>query len=135
VRSTLAIVLIAALCTGCAPEFDLASLVGSTWLAEDIDGKDVMDSPQSTLKLVGPTQVAGHAGCNSFAGKATMSGNRLQLGPFASTRMMCTPAVMDQEGGFLKALEMARSARMERGELYLMDETGAQVLRLSRLDS
>jgi heat shock protein HslJ len=54
------------------------------------------------------------------------------MGPLASTRKMCPPAVMDQENRFLRALETVRSARVEHDLLYLQGANGQTVLRLSR---
>jgi heat shock protein HslJ len=116
-----------------APAADLTSLVGSLWLAEDIGGGGVIDNLQTKLQFVATDRVAGHAGCNSFNGAATLSGAALSFGPFATTRMMCAPAVMDQEGKFIRALESARTARLENDLLILMDESGTPVLRFSRM--
>ena len=57
---------------------------------------------------------------------------QLSMGPLASTRKMCPPAVMDQENRFLRTLETVRSARVEHDLLYLQDANGQTVLRLSR---
>jgi len=113
------------------PVFDTA-LIGSIWLAEDIGGTGVVDNLQSKLQFVSPTQVAGHAGCNSFSGAAVLTTNKLSIGPLASTRKMCPPAVMDQENRFLRTLEGVQSARIENDLLYLQDAGGQTVVRLSR---
>ena len=109
--------------------FDLASLAGRTWVAEDIDGRGVMDTLQSCLLIVSAAEVAGLAGCNSFHGSAEFSPGAVRIGPLASTRKMCPPAIMDQETKFLAALESARTARMSNGLLYLADDSGATTLR------
>jgi heat shock protein HslJ len=113
------------------PVFDTA-LIGSIWLAEDIGGTGVVDNLQSKLQFVSPTQVAGHAGCNSFSGTAVLTTAKLSIGPLASTRKMCPPAVMDQENRFLRTLETVHSARVENDLLYLRDGGGQTVVRLSR---
>jgi len=116
-----------------APAADLTSLVGSIWLAEDVGGGGVIDNLQTKLQFVATDRVAGHGGCNSFNGAATLSGAALSFGPFATTRMMCAPAVMDQEGKFIRALESARTARLENSLLILMDEGGTPIMRFSRM--
>ena len=113
------------------PAFD-ASLLGSLWVAEDIGGAGVIDNLQSKLQFVSASQVAGHGGCNSFTGAAVLTAGQLSMGPLASTRKMCPPAVMGQEGRFLRTLETVRSARVEHDPLYLQDANGQTVLRLSR---
>jgi heat shock protein HslJ len=107
-------------------------LLGSLWVAEDIGGTGVIDNLQSRLQFVSASQVAGHGGCNSFAGAAVLSADQLSMGPLASTRKMCPPAVMDQENRFLRTLETVRSARVENELLYLQDAGGHTVVRLSR---
>jgi heat shock protein HslJ len=136
-----------ALCAGCATPggsnegstamtntVDLTTLVGSTWLAEDIGGKGVMDDLQSRLQFLATDRVAGQAGCNQFDGAATLTGASVSFGPLATTRKMWPPAVMDQERRFIKALESARGARLEDKLLFLLDADGSPILRLSRLE-
>jgi heat shock protein HslJ len=114
------------------PAFEATTLVGSVWLAEDIGGAGVIDNAQSKLQFVSATQVAGSGACNSFTGAATVTATALTLGPLASTRKMCAPAVMDQESRFLRALEAVKSARMDGDLLLLMDAAGSPLARLSR---
>jgi heat shock protein HslJ len=45
---------------------------------------------------------------------------------------MCSPAIMDQENRFLRALATVRSARVENDLLYLQDASAQTVVRLSR---
>jgi heat shock protein HslJ/uncharacterized membrane protein len=111
------------------PVFDTA-LIGSIWLAEDIGGTGVVDNLQSKLQFVSPTQVAGHAGCNSFSGTAVLTTAKLSIGPLASTRKMCPPAVMDQENRFLRTLETVHSARVENDLLYLTAVSAARLALL-----
>ena len=113
---------------------DFKSLVGSTWLAEDIDGGGVLDRLQSRLQIVSTARVAGLGGCNEFHGAAQLDVPPFALGPFATTRKMCSPAVMDQERKFLDALGRVRSARLENGLLHLQDAAGATIVRCSRLE-
>jgi heat shock protein HslJ len=117
-----------------SPAFDAATLAGSTWVAEDIDHRGVIDYLQSRLQFVGTDRVAGFGGCNVFNGSAELSANRLRFGPLAATKKLCPPAIMDQEDRFFKALGRVRSARTENGLLYLLDETGSDILRFWRVE-
>jgi heat shock protein HslJ len=116
------------------PAFDASTLVGSTWVAEDIAHRGVIDYLQSRLQFVGTDRVAGSGGCNVFNGRAELSADRLRIGPLAATKKLCPPAIMDQEDRFLRALESVRSGRMQNGLLYLQDDTGDDILRFSRLE-
>jgi heat shock protein HslJ len=145
-RSIILILLISIIIQGCASNnvtanieadpampqdssFDLSSLTGTTWVAEDIAQRGVIDNLQSSLQILSASQVAGFAGCNSFTGSAQFSPGKVRMSQLASTRKMCPPAIMDQEKKFLAALGAARSARMENGLLYLADEAGTEILR------
>ena len=113
---------------------DFQKLAGTTWVAEDIDQQGVIDNLQSRLQIVSTAEVAGHGGCNSYHGPAELaSATSLRFGLFATTRMMCAPAVMDQERKFLDALSRAHSARTENELLFLLDESGVAILRFSRV--
>jgi heat shock protein HslJ len=51
--------------------------------------------------------VAGSAGCNNFHGKYSTEGNKLEVGPLATTRRACEEPLMTQEREFLAALASA----------------------------
>ncbi len=92
------------------------------WLAEDIRGGGVIDCLQSVLEIAGDGRISGTGGCNRIMGKARIAGATITLSPLATTRMACSPAVMDQERKFLAALEAARSWRIDpaRHKLVLL---------------
>ncbi len=54
-------------------------------------------------------RVSGTAGCNSYFGPMNTAAGAFQLGPFATTMMMCEENVMAQEAAYLAALEGATS--------------------------
>lgn len=105
------------------------------WLAEDIRGGGVIDNLQSVLEITADGVVTGSGGCNRMRGQATISGTSLTFGPMAGTHMACPPAVMDQEGKFLSALEAVRSFRIDpqQHKLFLLDAAGQTVMRLSAI--
>lgn len=119
------------LATTQTPQFE-----GTAWVAETIDQRAVTEPVQSTLEFVAADKVAGRAGCNQFGGPTLVSGNTVRFGPLFSTKMACAEAAaMDQETRFLKALEATGSFRVdERGKLVLLDESGAERLRLAKLE-
>ncbi len=106
------------------------------WLAEDIDGRGVIDNAQSTLEVAVDGAVSGSTAVNRYSGRAEISGNKIKLGPLATTRRAGPPALMDQESKFTQALDRVRSFRIEKtGLLFLVDSDGHDVLRFSRIDS
>lgn len=120
--------------SGCAPVSGKvpANLAGTRWLAEDIDGRGVMDDLQSTLEFAAPDSASGNLGCNRFTASFTQSGPGLRFGPVAATRRMCPEAVMDQEGRFSAVLGRTRGALVKAPFLYLLDERGSVLARLVR---
>ena len=111
-------------------------LPGSRWLAEDIDGRGVIDSLRTTLSFDTSVAVTGDGGCNRIFGTYTRIDDKIEFGALGSTRMACPQSVMDQEQRFLRTLERARGLRLDEptGLLYLSDADGRTILRFSRID-
>jgi heat shock protein HslJ len=100
------------------------------------NGRQAVVSP-----LVGTTltvsfqdgSVAGHAGCNSFRATYTREGNRLVVGPAATTRRNCDgEGVMEQERQFLDALASATTWAIDRDMLDLHRADDERVLLARR---
>lgn len=113
---------------------DAAALVGPTWVAEDIRNRGVIDDLQSSIVFTAEGQAHGFGGCNNFTGRYTLDGTTLTLGPLASTKKACPPAIMNQETSFYEALSATRGHRFENGLLFLLDARDASVMRLWRRD-
>jgi META domain-containing protein len=66
---------------------------------------------------------------------ATISKERISFGAIASTRMACTPAVMDQEGKFFAVLREVQSWRIDptRQKLILLDANKRPLIVLARM--
>lgn len=110
-----------------------SKLLGN-WLAEDIDGKGVLDRAQSTLKISADSSIGGDSSVNRFHGKASVEGDRIVFGPLALTRRAGPPALMEQESKFMNALQRVVGYRIaETGLLYLTDAHGNDILRFSKV--
>ena len=105
------------------------------WLAEDIRGGGVIDRLQSVLEIADDGSISGTGGCNRMMGKARITGAAISFSPIATTRMACSPAVMDQERKFLSALEAVRSWRIDpvRRKLVLLGARGETLVVLTRM--
>lgn len=113
---------------------DVPPALSAEWLAEDIEGRGVIDDLQTTLEIRTDGSFGGHAGCNSYRGQmASGEGDKLSFGPAAATRMMCPPALMDQERKLLDALPKVASWAIENGILTLSDTAGKPVLRFAKI--
>lgn len=63
--------------------------------------------------------LTGSAGCNRYIGSYTASSSAFSASPLGTTRMMCSPAISEQERRFLAALEAATSWEIRRSRLRL----------------
>lgn len=105
------------------------------WLVEDIAGRGVVDSAQTTIEFVDDGKVAGSTSVNRYSGSVTIDGNKIQLGRMMSTRRAGPPALMDQEAKFLRAMEQVKTFRIaETGLLYFTNAEGQDVLRCSKMN-
>jgi putative lipoprotein len=108
-----------------------AKLGGTAWLAEDIDGKGVVDRAQSTIEFVDDQRAARSLACNRYATTYAADATGLRFGTTGATRRMCPPALMEQETRFSAALEETRGLRFEPlGALLLLDADGRVRARL-----
>jgi len=98
--------------TGCGGDPG-ALLRGPPWRVHTLDGAPVTAAAGLMLQFLGGGRVAGHGGCNRFAGPWRISGEGLGLGPFAGTMMACAEDRMTLERGFHAAL--ARVNRFDIG--------------------
>ncbi len=130
-----AALLLAALLIGCAPVAGLpvsrAGLAGGPWLVDDIDGGGIIDNVRIDLIFAGD-QVTGLAACNRFSGPWKAAGTAVTFGPMATTRMMCSPAVMAMEGKFLAALGAVTVLRFDATGAALLSGADGHRLKLRR---
>jgi heat shock protein HslJ/uncharacterized membrane protein len=108
-------------------------LIGTSWLAEDLDERGVVARVQSTLTFDSAERVSGRAGCNGYFGRVGLEVSNIAISKVGSTKMACPPAVMDQERRFLEALQAASSWDRDGDILLIFDGERRQRLRLSRL--
>ena len=109
-RTLAAIGVVALMATACAtttPPAGGGVIAGPEWKLEDLLGGGIIDRSNVTLKLGPDGQASGSGGCNRFFGSWSVKGSALSLGKMGSTMMACDPALMNQEGKFLRSLETA----------------------------
>jgi putative lipoprotein len=126
-------------CTGSAEntmaETTPADLIGTSWRAEDIGGRGVIDNAQTTITFDAEGRVAGSGGCNRYFGPVTIEGSAISFGDIGATRMACVPALMDQEQKFFDALAATQSYRFDDpgNKLVFLGEDGTMLVRFSPL--
>jgi putative lipoprotein len=117
-----------------APPATVFALVGTAWIAEEIEGRRGLDQVQSTLTFESAERIVGSTGCNRYFAPLQVSGTALRIGMGGSTRRACPPEVMDQESRFLAALDAIRTYRRDGSTLLLSDAGGQVRLRLKQTD-
>ena len=109
------------------------SLEGVTWEVTGYNnGRQAVVSPRLGTSLTLSFEngaVTGSSGCNSFRATYTQEGNRLTIGPAATTRKLCTEeGVMEQEREFLAALQAVYTWTVRDELLDVHFEDGARAL-------
>ena len=111
-------------------------LAGTEWLLEDLGGAGVVDDIEATLvfpdDFVKVERISGNGSCNRFSGTAKVTAGLFEVGPLSLTRMMCPPAVIDQETNYLKALEGTVRLAFDDPYLLLHSRTTDKPLRFAR---
>ena len=108
---------------------------GRIWLMTFYyDGKDAVVSAllgtEITAVFSEDGKISGSAGCNNYTASYEVDGERITVGPAATTRMMCAEpeGIMEQEAAYLAALESAASYTIEGNQLELMDAEGRRAV-------
>jgi heat shock protein HslJ len=95
--------------------------------AADVNGAPIVGDRPLTLRLAAG-QAAGSSGCNSFTASYRLSGDELDFGPIASTRMACETQVMEQESRYLAILDAAENlARYGDGSISVIAPDGRAI--------
>ena len=106
----------------CKPAEKSASLTGTKWVLESMNGREVkLKEPTSEVFMtLEDGKVNGKAGCNSFFGSYELGeGNQLDFGPMGATTMACPD--MDIEVFFFTMLDSTRIYTIEGNKLSLKD--------------
>jgi heat shock protein HslJ len=111
---------------------DEANLAGTVWVAEEIDGRDVINRAEPTVEF-GSERITGSAGCNRYDASLSISGNKFRIGKAAIGRGTCNSELMGQELRFLAALAATSTYHAEGDSLRLVDEQDITRMRLARV--
>lgn len=126
------VLLSAVLAAGCAATPAPADIHG-TWVIEQARAEPILDKRRARLVLGRDGRLSGHNSCNAMNGSFTLEGDRIRIGPIATTRMACPELQREQEDRILTALELAVTARVRSdGLLEIRDADGRGLLRATR---
>lgn len=106
---------------------DAPPALSGDWRVEDLDGGGVPDRVPFAVTFA-EGRVSASAGCNRLVGDFVQSGARLRVGPLASTRMACSPALEEQERRLAASLGAVTTvARAGEGAVILSGPGGARL--------
>lgn len=102
-----------------------SSLFNDTaWILESLQGHSPGQDVQVTMTVV-DGRLHGTDGCNRYSAPYASEGESFRLvGEIASTKMACPDQVMNQAAAFTGALTKTRMARIDGGQLVLLDDKG-----------
>ena len=111
------------------------NLEGRLWRMtsyRNADGEMIETLPEvKTTAEFKDGQVNGQAACNSYSGPYQVDRNKVSFGLMTSTMMACQPTVMDQETGYLAALDLVASFEVKEESLTMFDQDGEVVLEFA----
>lgn len=126
------LLLVAALALGLAAcdetgDADGASLIGTEWVAETINGKPVIEPGGVTLAFAAE-RVGGRSGCNRYFGAVRYANGHLKIEQVGATKMACLrDGLMQQENEFLTTLQASQDYAREGNRLTLSGPSGSLV--------
>ena len=97
------------------------------WRAEEIGGRGVVDNGEVTLMLGSDGKIGGKSGCNGYSANYQLTGDALKVySPMIGTRMICPPALLNQEQAYRSLIESAQSVSVTpEGALVITSAGGA----------
>jgi len=115
---------------GCAG--DTAALLTGDWTIASVNGTPIPAGITATLAFL-DGRLIGSAGCNSYVGSYTLTGEGLTLGDVGATRMACPAPQMDTEQAVFAAFAaVTRFDLAEDGSLLLQSDEQTTVLTATR---
>jgi len=105
-RSIVAVVVAVGLATALATPA-LAGDSGAPLRSPVGDWRTSTNGVKQTITFTTDGHVHGNSGCNQFTGSYTTDGDRISIGPLASTMMACPERQMNAEATFLTRIQAA----------------------------
>ncbi|MGE4351841.1 MAG: META domain-containing protein [Bdellovibrionales bacterium] len=74
-----------------------ADYIGKTWVARQIDGRDVLTPSRLTLRFEKDGKLSGQSGCHDLTGTYTIDGHKIKLNAMAAGgKVLCAPDLIKQ---------------------------------------
>lgn len=106
-----------------------------TWHIESIGERPVIDHSPARIQFLADGRINGNASCNRFSGTYSVVDGKLAISrSLIATKMMCLPALMQQEQHLFEVLPDAVAVTFTNGIIILKDEQNVQVLKAVFVD-
>lgn len=113
------------------PTLSSPTLPGS-WHVSTIQNKAVITDSDAQLTFNDENKLSGSASCNIIFASYTLEGDKIDIGPVATTQKMCLPAAMKQEQLLLQALNKIKHLHLTHDELSMYDQQGVLQIQAKR---
>ena len=131
-RTALAgLLILAATGTSMAGWAQTSDLIGTEWRPVKI-GNTAVYNLTPYFRFNEDRKVIGHGGCNGFGGMYRLGERRVKFKDLYSTLMLCPPAIMNNERGFLRALRNAKRLKRNGSKLVLIDNAGRKLAEFTQ---
>jgi heat shock protein HslJ len=110
-----------------------SQLVRSEWRLKDLGDSGVINNLQTTLRFDSRDRISGQGGCNRYTAPVKLAVGRLTVSAIASTKKLCSPAVMNQENRYFQALQNAERVSSEGPYLLVYSQNLNVSLRFTHL--
>ena len=98
-----------------------------TWILDGTGSTPAITTGATVTLVHDSGNVSGQAPCNTYRTEFTVDGDRVEVGPVATTRMACEPEVNEAENDFLKALERVDTVAANGDRLTLTRSDGVEL--------
>ena len=113
--------------SGCGGES--VDVLRGSWIVREVEGAAVPEDSRPTLVFDIGGRVSGRAPCNRLSAGYSLRGDELTFSAVSTTRMVCSPAVMEREQRFLALLGAVRRFERPGGDtLVLHTEDGRAIV-------
>jgi len=102
------------------------------WIVQSIQDQPIIAKSTAKLIFSPENRLSGLAYCNNISTSYNTQDNSISIAAIATTRKMCSPALMEQESTLIRALDKVRRFEISNGQLSLFDQEGTLQLKAKR---
>jgi heat shock protein HslJ len=122
---------IIASCATTPPSLDESRLEEKVWLVVGLDGREVKEEKNLTLRFSGSDVVNGDAACNEFFAPVRITGQLIAFGSISVTERSCDTLVINIDEVYFATLKKVRSWKIDENKLFLKNGAGTTLIEFS----